>query len=268
VNKPHNCLEENMHGLKSARILILVFLGVMTVAGTVNAQILNTLRGWANPEEGLSLEMNGRLSYAKGNSNHLRFTARASAQFITGANRFLFMISNNLKSTDGEKSAEDFKIHLRHNYRLTSLFSTLMFVQNQYNPYKRLKQRSLFGAGVRADIFRTSNCQGALGASLMLESIELTDDPEEGSSTDTRASFFVSLIWRPTEIVRVDLSGFYQPFITDFNDPLILMELNVLTYVSDALGITTSLEYSYDGDPPEDVEDTDIELSSGLIFSL
>ena len=257
-----------MYGLKSTRILLYVFLGLLTVVGTVNAQILNTLRGWADPKDGLSIEMNVRLSYKKGNSNSLRFTARASGQFITGANRFLFMISDDLQSKDGEKSTEDFKIHLRHNYRLTSLFSSIIFVQNQYNPFKRLKRRSLFGAGVRADIFRISNCQGALGASLMLEEIELTDDPDNGSSIDTRASFFVSLIWQPTEIVRVDLSGFYQPFITDFNNPLILMELSVKTYISNALGITTSLEYSYDGDPPEDVEDTDIELSSGLIFFL
>ena len=240
----------------------------MTLQGTVNAQIVNTLRGWESPEDGWSLEVDGKLSFAKGNSDHLHLTAGASVQFLTGSNRFRFMVSNNFQSTDGNRSAEDFKVHLRHNYRLSDLFSTLLFAQNQYNPFKRLERRSLLGAGTRVDIIQTSGCQAALGASLMLESIELTDDPEEGSSTDARASFFVSLIGQPAEILRIDLSGFYQPLVIDFSNPLILMTLNIQTSVSDALAITTSLEYSYNGDPPEDVKDTDIVLSSGLRFSL
>ena len=100
----------------------------------------------------------------------------------------------------------------------------------------------------RIDIIQTPGCHAALDASLMLESIELTDDPEGGSSTDTRASFFVSLIGQPAEILRIDLSGFYQPLVTDFRNPLILMAMSVQTSVNDALAITTSLEYSYNGD--------------------
>jgi len=189
-------------------------------------------------------------------------------QYVTGANRFRFMISDTFQSTDEERTAADFKVHLRHNYRFSETFSSLLFVQNEYNPYKRLERRTLLGGGTRADLIRSSSCQAALGASLMLESIELTDDPEAGSSTDTRASFFGSFIYQPTDILQIDLSGFYQPIFPDFTDPLILTVLSVNTSVTDKLAITTSLEYSFNGNPPEDVKDTDVEITSGLKISL
>ena len=178
------------------------------------------------------------------------------------------MISDNFQSTDNERSALDFKIHLRHNYRFSEILSSLLFVQNEYNPYKRLERRSLFGAGARADLIRSSSCQAALGASLMLESIELTDDPETGSTTDTRASFFGNFIYQPTDILQIDMSGFYQPLVPDFIDPLILLVLSIQTSVTDTWSITSSLEYSFNGNPPEDVKDTDVEITSGLRISL
>jgi len=247
---------------------VTVLLALLAFQNPASAQILNTLRGWSEPDPGWSLEVDGKLSYSRGNTDNLQIAAGASVQFVTAANRFRFMISDKFQSKDGERSAQDFRIHLRHNYRLSETYSSILFVQNEYNPYKRLERRTLFGAGIRADLISSSSIQGALGTTVMLESIELTDGTDRGSYDQTRASLFISLIAQSAEILQIDLSGFYQPLLKDFSDQHILMMLCVQTSISETWALTSSLEYSFSGNPPDDVEDTDVVITSGFKISL
>jgi hypothetical protein len=187
---------------------------------------------------------------------------------MAGRHRVRFLVSDTYNTASGEKVAEDFKVHLRHNYGLTPVFHTLVFLQDQYNPFQRLERRSLLGGGLRMDVLRDSLCRMALGASVMLESVELTDDSLDESSTDTRGSFFLSLVWTPVSGSVVDLSGFYQPLLPDLDQPLLLAALNLEAELVGHLALFTGLDLSYDSRPPEGVETTDFSLSSGIRLSL
>lgn len=246
--------------------VLLVLAAVLTVSA--EARILNTLTGWAEPDSGLSMDMQASVSHTSGNSDHLSLTAGGSAQLLTGPNRFRFLIGETYRELEGEKAAEDFKVHLRHNYRLTGVLHTLLFAQNQYNPFRRLRRRMLLGGGLRADVLRNSSCSAALGASAMLESEELTDSPGDGVSTSVRGSFFLSLVWRPAADASVDLSGFYQPQLADPGNRLMSASLNLEALLFGELALLSTAELEYDSDPAPGVETTDTSLSSGLKLSL
>lgn len=247
---------------------LITLLAVVLVWNAAHAQILNTLRGWSDIDEGWSVEVEGKFSLTRGNYHHMDLSSNGAVQFLTGRNRFRFMISDKFYIIDGTTVSEDFTVHLRHNYRLTDVFVTLLFAQNQYKPYKYLQRRSLLGGGIRADIVRESACDAAVGISAMVESIALTEDAQEEDHTNARGSFFVSFVWKPVNRFTVDLSGFYQPLLPEFNEPLIMSTLSLEADLLDGLSMITSLDITYDHSPAEGIERTDLGLKSGLRFRL
>ena len=163
-----------------AIVVASVLLG--TGGATVEAQIVNTLRRWSDADPGWSGRVEASFAAASGNTEYLELTAGGSAQLIAGRHRLRGLASESLRRANGEKIAESFLAHLRHNYRLTSVFSTLAFAQHQSDPFRRLRRRTLIGAGTRMDLIREEDWEGSLGLSYMFEAEELTDDPMGASS--------------------------------------------------------------------------------------
>ncbi|MDX1576944.1 MAG: DUF481 domain-containing protein [Gemmatimonadota bacterium] len=234
---------------------------------TAEGQILNTLRGWADPEPGLTGEVEGRFGLAEGNSDYLELSAGGAIQLVTGRHRVRFLVSETLRRADGEEIAENFLLHLRHNYRLTAGLSSLLFAQNQFNPFRRLERRTLLGAGARFDIVREAPWNASLGASYMFESERLTDAETEDIDIDHRGSFFVSVIGSVTESVGVDVSGFYQPRLDDFSDSRVSLDASAQTDLVGELDLIVAFALSRESEPAPGVEETDLTLTTGLRFS-
>ncbi len=238
------------------------------LTATAEARILNTLHGLSKPDSGLSLDVQASVSHTAGNSDHLSLTAGGAAQYLTGRNRLRFLTEETYREIEGRKAAEDFMVHLRHNYRITEVLHTLLFAQNQYNPFRRLRRRTLLGGGTRADVLTEPGLTGALGASAMLESEELTDSPGDGDSTCVRGSFFLSLVWRSDAGATVGLSGFYQPKLSDPANRLMTASLGLEAPLVENIALQATAELDYDSRPAPEVETTDTALSSGLKLSL
>ena len=256
----------NLRNAAAAGLLALAL--VLVSATPAEAQIVNTLRGWSEPDSGWSLGVQATVSRTTGNSDHLTLSAEGSAQLLAGRNRFRLLASETYMEMEGERTAEDFIVHLRHNYRITGTFHTLFFAQNQYNPFRRLRRRTLLGGGTRADVLQERALSGALGASVMLESEELSDTPSGQDSTCSRGSFFLSLVWKPAAGASLDISGFYQPKLSELHNRLMSAALNLEASLLGDLSLLTSLEVDYDSDPAPGVETTDTVLSSGLKLAL
>ena len=241
---------------------------ILVVCNPVSAQILNTLRGWSDVDKGCSIVLDGMFSLTRGNYHHMDLSVSGLVQFLTGGNRIRFMVSESFYSIDDNKVSEEFTVHLRHNYRLTDVFATLLFAQYQYKPYQCLQSRSLLGGGIRADILRSDAWNIAIGISAMAEGVAYTKGVTEEDKTNARGSFFLSLVWKPVHRFTLDISGFYQPLLPDFNDPLLMSSVSAQADITDELSLVTSLNMDYDHSPVEGVEHTDMELKSGLRFSL
>lgn len=240
----------------------------MAVAGTppAEAQIVNTLRGWEEPEPGWSGEIETRLALAEGNSDYLELSAGGALQVVAGRHRVRTLVSERLRRASGEKVAEDFLVHARHNYSLTAALKTLAFAQNQVNPFRRLARRTLFGAGLRWDFVRADAWDAGLGVSYMLELERLTDDPAGGTETEHRASYFLTVIGRATGTLRVDVSAFFQPLLDDYTDSRAYASASARVDVVGGLDLLVALGLLHDSDPPAGVEPTDLTLSSGIVL--
>lgn len=233
----------------------------------VEGQIVNTLRGWADPEPGLSGEIDARFGVSEGNSDYLELSAGGAVQLLAGRHRVRLLASERLRRAEGTKIAENFLIHARHNVRISPAVSSLLFVQNQYDPFRRLQRRTLLGVGARFDVVRREAWNASLGASYMFESERLTDAEPDEVDEDHRGSFFVSVIGQVTGSLRMDVSGFYQPRLDDFGDSRVSLDASARNDIVGGLDLIVALSITRESEPAPDVEETDLTLTSGLVFS-
>ena len=236
------------------------------LASPADAQIVNTLRGWSDAEPGWDGDIEARFAVASGNTEYLEFAGGASLQFTTDRHRVRGLTSASVRRASGEKISESVLFHLRHNYRLTPAFSTLLFLQRSSDPFRRIDSRTLAGAGTRIDIVREVAWEGSIGLSAMYEGETFTDDPSGERENQFRGSYFVSAVGNVTETLRLDLSAFYQPLFSDWGDNRLFIASSIRVDVVGELDLVVRFNLQRESRPRVGVEPTDLRLSTGFVF--
>ncbi len=239
----------------------------MLLAGATraNAQIINTLRGWDDDEPGWSGELAAAIAIAQGNTEYFEFDFSAAAQYAADRHRVRALASAARRTASGIEVAEVTLLHLRHNYRLTRVVHSLMFVQAQHNPFQRIDSRLLLGLGARFDVVRAETWEASAGAAYMRDRENLTDD-DMGAVGRSRASFFATVLGRLTDQVLVDMYGFYQPVLNDFSDARASLGSNLDVTLVGQLTLVTGIRLAHNSRPAAGVEKDDFWLRTGLRF--
>jgi putative salt-induced outer membrane protein YdiY len=232
---------------------------------TAAAQILNTLRGFTGGEAGWSGTAEVSFSRSGGNTEVLELGAHAQLQYEWGRERWRIMGEQSYKSNRGSRTEDETTGHLRHNHRFSPLVSSLLFAQIQRNPFQRLRQRVLFGAGARLDVLRRRSWALAVGASHMTEIEEIEGAGEH--DTDQRLSSFATLDGAVGETLIFQLTSFVQPLWSDFGDLRAFGLAGTKVKLAGGFSQNVALELRYDSRPPEDVETTDWEVKAGLGYT-
>ncbi len=234
-------------------------------ARTADGQIINTLRVWDDEEPGWSGELAGSIALAQGNTEYFEYDLSGAAQYLENGHRLAALASAGRRTASGAEVSEATLFHLRHNYRLTRVVHSLAFVQAQRNPFQRLDGRFLLGLGARFDILQTDTWDAAIGTGYMREREDLTDD-DTGSIGYDRADFFVSVLGRLSDQVRIDVYGFYLPLISDFANARASLGSNLDVTLVGELTLVTGLRYAHNSRPPAGVEQDDFWFRTGLRF--
>lgn len=246
------------------RTLLLCVMVVAASTTAVNAQIINTLRGFGDDEPGWAGRVEGIVALADGNSEYTEFEGQATVQYRLTRQRFRWLGRYMKRTANDIDIAESRLGHLRHSYEFLPWFSSVLFVQGQYDPFRRLETRLLAGGGGRFDVLRSEHWSGAIGGTYMFEREELTDIP--GTIDDHRFSFFASIFSAKEEAVTLDISAFYQPLVNDFSDARAFVAASVRVDVTGGLYFLTAYNLLHDSNPPEGVLATDQSIRSGLGF--
>jgi hypothetical protein len=235
------------------------------VPGGGEAQILNTLRGWADPEPGWSGTLEAAVTLSRGNSEYLATDFAAELQLVRGRHRVRALAGTQRRTADGNEIAQQRIAHLRHNYQVRSWLASLVFAQFQENPFQRLEYRTLVGVGVRFDVYRSERLRAALGVSAMGEWEDVQNDAH-GTRRTTRGSYFVSVVGNAGR-AEIDLSAFYQPREANFGDARAFAAGDISVDIGAGLALRSGVDLTHDSRPPEGVEETDVRVTSGLAFS-
>ena len=251
-------------GIRAAARLIapLIALGAMAAA-PLDGQVVNTLRaGWQDDAVGWSGSVRSTVALAEGNVEYFALDAAAAVQYQTERHRIRLLGRAGRTTASGAEVSKNVLGHLRHNYRILGWLNTLVFLQAQYNPFRRIRSRILLGLGARLDLVNSESLDLSLGASYMRESEELTDD-DLGAIGQNRASYFITAYGR-LEPVQIDVTSFYQPLLRDLTDARAIVAVSFRIDLVGGLDYLLGFSFEHDSAPPEGVEETDLRLRTGL----
>src|SRR5690606_19726059 len=159
----------------------------------------------------------------------------------------------------------------RYRYRLESWLSGESFVQHEYDEFRRLQLRALFGLGPRFDLPLPPGNTVAVGTAWMLEYERISDDglPDAGDEQlNHRWSSYIAAGATLTEGISILHTTYWQPKFDDFADYRFLSETSAVLDVKEWLAVQFSFVAAYDSRPPADVEELDTNLGTALIFRI
>jgi len=249
------------------RFVVLLLLVVSGLPSSAAAQIINTLRGFDRQALGWSGSVEGAVAIADGNTDYIEYLASGSIQWRSEHQRWVALGRYMRRSASDALIAEDRMTHLRHNYRMRPWLATVLFLQGQHDPFRRIQTRLLAGGGLRFDVVRRAQWEAAVGATVMLEGDELTED-DRGMVTNERLSFFASVYRSASDDTEVDLVAFFQPRASDPSDVRAFAAASIEVDIIGGLYFLFRYNLTHDSNPPPGVRRTDQSLRSGLGFKL
>lgn len=257
-----------------ARSLAIVTISiVMLSTGSARAQIVNVQGALAKaPEQdGESGEAALKLSWRGGNSP--LFDVGGAGTVLVRRGRFLGLAlargeygrSRGLTLT--EKTFE----HLRARITLDCRWRWEVFVQHEFDRFRRLSLRAIAGTGPAIQLVDTKEGAVLAGAAylLELERLDRRDGTTDGGheALAHRASFYVTGHEDLSSSVSIVETLYLQPRLDDLGDVRVLGELSVQTKLSKHLALKDSFVLAYDDTPPQLVERLDTALEVTLLVS-
>lgn len=219
---------------------------------------------------GLSLNLFKALPFSPGDN----FIADrpVDRRFLSPKRLYLLVADYDFQESSGERSVNRGFVHLRGTWMQSPRFGWEGFGQLETDEFIRLDRRSLLGAGVRYGVFQRERATMFIGQGVMGEWERIDEQATAGAlfdpdrNTIRLTSYLV--VRRESRDGRVELSGtiYVQPAIDDFGDYRILQQSRLSTALTESWSLTVQLNLRHDSEPEFDVDETDLELSTGFGF--
>lgn len=222
-------------------------------------------------KEGLSGELSGLLNWTTGNTEVTQVSAGLAALYLDGPHR-LFLTARAAYGLDqGKAYINNTFEHLRYRYRLNSWLSPETFVQHEYDEFRRLSVRMLYGLGPRFEVPMPEDLELAFGSAWMLEYQRFTEGDEADAGKEElnqRWSNYVAAAVEPTSGIGLTHTAYYQPRFDDFGDYRILSETAAVLGVKKWLAVKLAFTAIYDSRPADDVKKLDTAFTTSLLFRI
>lgn len=146
-----------------------------------------------------------------------------------------------------------------------------LFMQNEFNEFKRIENRLLLGLGFRVDMLRTQETGLWFGSAYMYESKELDTEGLSNISATERAdrwSNYATFVKRfSEEKIVLQNTLYYQPNFSDMQDYDLYNNLQLSFSINGSARVGVQHRYQYDSLPPGDVEKADSHIKSFFALS-
>lgn len=247
-----------------SRCTIPVLLGALT-ALPARAQIVNVQAKFSDaPQPGLSGVAEASADWRTGNTEVLVLKAGLTGVYYHAPHLLLAMAKAEYGTTGDTPFLSRTFEHVRYRVEALEWVAGEVFVQHEYDAFRRLQLRALLGVGVRLQILDEKEAGLALGIAVMVEHEEITDGGPP--ATDPRASTYALGRLRLAERVVLTETLYYQPKLTGFTDLRLLNQSALVVEATKSFSISFGLNLSWDTAPPEGVEPLDTQLKTALAF--
>ena len=202
------------------------------------------------------------MSLFKGNVNVFTYSLSSKLDYRSDKDYFFLQLFHEYGEEDVEKFQNVGFGHLRWTRMWLTDLGTEIFAQSQYDEFKLLSLRQLFGLGLRLIPYEWDLAGKnfiAIGLGAMSDSEQISNQNQIDHVL--RATSYISINKKLKEHTHFSLVSYYQPRVTEFSDFRILLEGNLEFKITKQFSMLNAVIYAYDTKPPENVLKDDIKLN-------
>ncbi|CAM3328200.1 DUF481 domain-containing protein [Corallococcus sp. ZKHCc1 1396] len=241
-----------------------VVLAVLLQAGSASAQIVNVQALFdekAEPGPAAAIELGG--DWRTGSTELFSVRGSLVGQLRSERNLWLGVIRGEYSFASGERIVSQVLEHVRYRRRFTDRVSGEVFLQHEYNEFRRLQLRALLGAGPRFVLFNEDATGLTFGVALMVEHERLRKDGEADAGdryTDPRMSSYLLGRVKLMENIQLVETVYFQPRVTRPSDLRVLNETLFAVTPNPRVTVGIGFNITYDSAPPATVPALDTQL--------
>jgi hypothetical protein len=195
----------------------------------------------------------------------LNINVNTHLQYKTEKDLYLLLTNYNLLKSNNQSLSDNIFFHLRYNRKLGKVVRWEAFTQWQQNKITSIDVRALLGTGPRFKLADSKKIKLYAGVLAMYE-YERDINPVE-IHEDIRSDNYVSVTYKPTPIIDVTATAFYQPLFRDISDYRILNQFVLNIRATTHFSIVTSWDYLFDSYPAVGTPKVNYTINNGFTYS-
>jgi hypothetical protein len=228
------------------------------IVNVENSRIHSDTTGWKG-------DIGTSFSFVNNVQQLLNINVNTHLQYKTEKDLYLLLTNYNLLKSNAQSLSNNFFFHLRYNRKLGKVVRWEAFTQWQQNKVTNIDVRALLGTGPRLKL-ADSKAIKLYAAALAMYEYERDINPVE-THNDVRSDNYVSITYKPTSIIDVTSTTFYQPLFKDISDYRILNQFVLNIKATKHFSIVTSWDYLFDSYPAVGTPKVNYTINNGFIYS-
>ena len=236
------------------------------------SQIVNVQKLAKFPtEEGFGGEISGSFNIKSGNTQLISLNGKGNIRYKISRHVILFIFRGGFvkhkKETIQSKTFE----HLRYRVNIYKLFEIESYLQHEYDEFRKLLIRGLWGIGPRITFISTKRFILGIGTSYMLEFIKTIPEEEKGIESREelyhRWSNYLTFSLKILNNLFFSSTSFLQPRFDKMSDVRLLTENSLRIVITKHFSIKLNYIVSYETKPvAPNVKKLDTSFGTELSF--
>ena len=197
--------------------------------------------------------------------------------FLTGSSNFYlqnnlhaFLIMNYQNGFISNNDQKDIILnrgfgHLRFTKKIISNLDIELFFQAGFNDFILIKDRKLFGSGLRKKIVQKETINSFLGIGFMQER-EVYDLKQNSEELLLRHTSYSTILYQMSDDIYFNNILYFQPSIRNIKDFRLLIDNEIQFKINDTFGLSININYRYDNEPHGNSKKSYFQINNGLEF--
>ena len=246
------------------------FLRLVLMSGYVICQVNTEAMRNAKDNSGITNSLGFDFGFEKSNQEVMEIAGKYRLDYISknGMHSF-FVISydNGYEKESDQKNSIVNKgfSHLRFTKNISDLLYVELFMQYGFNDFLLMKERQLFGSGIRYNIVDREKINGFLGVGLMREDEKYDLETNENMSL-LRSTNYFTWHFKISDNTTLQNTAYYQFDLSRSSDSRLLYDGDLNIALNERLAFTLTLNYRQDSEPHGDLGKSYIQLKNGIEY--
>ena len=172
-----------------------------------------------------------------------------------------FVVKNNQK----ENILNTGFAHLRFTKRIISKLDIELFFQAGFNDFILIKDRKLFGSGLRKNIIHKETVKSFLGIGFIHEK-EIYDLKQNSEESLLRYTSYSTIIFQVREDIYINNILYFQPSIKNINDFRFLLDSQLQFKINEVFSLNININYRFDNEPHGNSKKSYFQINNGFEF--